>query len=411
MDYNNYKKIYKKRIDDVNIPSIDTFLNAKQFYINAHGAAPTIREEDGHYPLGIKEQKKSEYSKSGSRSGSLKIKNFTGKIPPNTILVTVTPPGNSLLLDNNELIALELMNFVNKYKLPHMLLDKDSLKELLITSKKKVDVQLSDETIKDNFKAIEKEEGSEVKDEDWIPTFLDNIQVYLPNNRYFNLEQVFENSSISDVFDLNLGWSLNNVKPSHELDAKGDHTFIDSGKLVKFDTIVEDIPVVTRLEAIKTLTLPPKLFPKELIGIGITDRQTESFGTRASKGDSKSYYKEESEVHNKTNSTQGNIFGWEYYPWSLKGIIEDIRSKVDPREWIVIYNFVCNPVFDVDDTDTYGERLTSKIIDLRESLFSEGKKNAKQIGKKYYKTLDSTADIFNEMPKSAVAHFKTFEED
>lgn len=372
-------------------PSYENIFSAKQYFINAHGFPPTISYEGGirsNLPLGLSDEERKTYAKTFTE-GEIPLKNFTNIIPDKTIVVTVTPPNHFLMFDKNELIPLQIMDFLSKDTLLGILLDKKELSKIISEF----------ETKSEKYSNI-----------DWIPSFLNNIQVYKPGDYYFNNEQVFESTEISDVFDLNLGW---------ELTRKIQKDLLDDSIKSSLDT--EDSYELSSgfEEALKTLNLPPKYDVQEVMGIQ-SERggvKIESLGPKATRMTTNSYFKEQSTKRSIRNlgrediTLEGYIYDHPYYPWSLSGIVNTIRSRVPDDEWIVIYDFVCNPALDEDDKEIWGKINFNLINTIRKDLTEVGKSNTEILGENFYKFTGFNVNNFIDKMSVADTFSSVFERD
>lgn len=225
--------------------------NYKQIYINAHGNTPVSRKsitKDGH-----------NYSKNID-------KNYIGTVPAKTLLITCTPPNHYFIVDKREKIIKEIIINLILYKLDYLI----------------------------NLKDID--------DSEYIFKFLLEIQIYEPNDIFYNQEVLFENTKINNIMELN----------------KDNYTFLKP---------------TTR-----------KYYGADSLYKTQVDTRTN---------------KEIDPILDKTNKYE-HPWDCNYIPYSLNGLIHSIKKDFD-NSWLVIYVFICNPRGNPNDISF---SLYNKIYDI-----------------------------------------------
>lgn len=338
-------------------------------YINAHGIVPIPRNIphkgviyddplDGH-----------EYN-------SLDINSYVGRVPPNTILVTVTPDDHFLCYDLQEKIAKRLMYNLGSRGLGFLLGESGNYPMI---EKDIEDSDISDEgdDISDDDDD-NRDEDDDNNDEDEINRV--NYSLKRKVNKIIR-EENYSNSKIAEMIQVNTqlftSWlrgkiSLENLRkiiPKLE-------EFVDQYEKPK----ISDSPLFYMQEFKKNL----KVFMPgdEYFNMEVVFERSLVNDIFYLNGDNVQvldpYYrglskiKAQSSFLNKDTINRVSPYELPYYPYSLSALIDKIRATIGVDEWIIVYDFMCNPLIDDSLRET-------NIPRMRSSLNKKGLEKARQL--------------------------------
>ena len=153
-----------------------------QYVLNAHGMAPRSHK------LEI------EKTMDGHRYISSQIETYQSTVPEGVILIKVTPPNHILGYDGSSQVVKQTM--VRLHEIGLEFLFKEISNNILGT----INSSYCEEDLSQSYMA----------------QLIANLQMYYPNDCYFNQEIVFESGLIDDIFDLN----QESIEPFQQLHTK-----------------------------------------------------------------------------------------------------------------------------------------------------------------------------------------------